>query len=294
MIILVNVRAPVAPRYYRHVILPRETRRKLLHRRYSNTSSSDEPSPTEEAIHEARERLRNLEQESEEIDRNFKEYRRRFRDLSPPRLRDREVRGSHNNDPYYRRRAPFQLSFAERYNISLRDMDQDLNRILDQNRDKSSDPGIFTIVQNDFPSTSTGQRFSAGNLHLGGRSSCTSVDSLKGKILKSREPSKSYLKPKHESVDREREHDADIMLDVMKILNEPSGLDQRCRENCETENDEQVEFRPSTAQSAASSGFLQEVLPGTSGVSLSSVDVSSDHEDLSLKLPKSNEKNGGL
>lgn len=61
----------------------KEVRKRNLPRRYSNnTSSSDDPSPTEEVLEEARQRLRNLELESEEIDRNFREYRQRHPDVT--------------------------------------------------------------------------------------------------------------------------------------------------------------------------------------------------------------------
>lgn len=78
-----NVRPPLFPRHYRYTSLPRDTRRRLLNRRYSNASSSDEPSPTEEVLQEARERLRHLERESNEIDKNFRDYRKKLSEDQP-------------------------------------------------------------------------------------------------------------------------------------------------------------------------------------------------------------------
>lgn len=45
-----------------------------MHRRCKNPTSSEEQSYTEEILQETKQRLRNLERESEKIDRNFKEY----------------------------------------------------------------------------------------------------------------------------------------------------------------------------------------------------------------------------
>ncbi|XP_069679410.1 uro-adherence factor A-like [Periplaneta americana] len=44
---------------------------------YSNTSSSEETSPTEEILQEARRRLRRLEEESEAVDRSYRDFRMR-------------------------------------------------------------------------------------------------------------------------------------------------------------------------------------------------------------------------
>lgn len=58
--------------YRRH---SRDFKRKPPHRKYNNnTTSSDEKSYTEEILQETKQRLKNLERESEKIDRNFKEY----------------------------------------------------------------------------------------------------------------------------------------------------------------------------------------------------------------------------
>lgn len=46
-----------------------------MHRRFNNSpTTSEEPSYTEEILQETKQRLRNLELESEKIDRSFKEY----------------------------------------------------------------------------------------------------------------------------------------------------------------------------------------------------------------------------
>lgn len=87
--------APDSPRFFNSQS-PRENReirKRNLPRRYSNnTSSSEDPSPTEEVLEEARQRLRNLEVESEEIDRNFREYRKKHPNISV--INDRELHES--------------------------------------------------------------------------------------------------------------------------------------------------------------------------------------------------------
>lgn len=51
-----------------------DVKRNSRHRRHNNQASSEELSYTEEILQETKLRLRNLERESEEIDRNFMEY----------------------------------------------------------------------------------------------------------------------------------------------------------------------------------------------------------------------------
>ena len=56
----------------------KKPRRLMVH---SNSNSSDETSPTEEILQEARQRLRKLEEESEAVDRNYQNFRRHHENL---------------------------------------------------------------------------------------------------------------------------------------------------------------------------------------------------------------------
>lgn len=321
-----NIRPPTSPRHYRHAVLPRETRRRLLSRRYSNASSSDEPSPTEDILREARQRLRNLEQESEEIDRNFREYRRNTTEISP---RDREVRDRDRSvlehESYFIARnrpcSSNQLSLSERFNISISNMDDNITRILG-NRDQNI--GTFQIVQNDFPSTST-----TAPLNFRNTSTNSNIDGIQNKTIKTREQNKLFFQgvgSDNTFTDKEREsrylnmmkilgksvtdpNDEELVLENLrtndfrknKLRSEDfiQGNRERddfieselCRVNFRDDNQRIIDdTRASTAQSGNTSAYLQDMLPGTSGISFSSIEISSDHEESLKSKKKENEE----
>lgn len=68
---------PSTPRPFRN-LHNRDVRKRVSYGRLSlHSSTSDDASPTDTVLQETRERLRRLEQESDEIDRNFRRFRER-------------------------------------------------------------------------------------------------------------------------------------------------------------------------------------------------------------------------
>ncbi|KAF2899770.1 hypothetical protein ILUMI_06417 [Ignelater luminosus] len=243
---------PTSPREYRHLHNSRDGRRRVPPRRLTihSSSSSDDHSPTNEILLEARERLRRLEQEGEDVDRQYRMLKSRHQTQSDyynyyRSLQHHGMFGSYFSNSYDKQRYGLNLQQENMPQLFITSMNPD---------DESSDPHNIDV----YPSNVQDSQY---------------YTPFKMKQQKDSAPGSPQVIELHSA----------FKLNKKVEVNGANQENKHQEENSKKENEDD---KPIDAQSIASSGILGEMLAaGTSGVSLSGIDTTDEKSDSPTENP---------